>query len=94
MELAPNDPDIRTNLGIMLSRQGKFSEATLQLNEALRLEPNSADTQNNLGVVLLMSGQPEKSLPHFSAALRLKPNFTAASDNLKRAQRQIDARQK
>jgi Tfp pilus assembly protein PilF len=94
MKLAPNDPDIRTNLGVMLARQGKFSEATSQLTEALRLEPNSADTHNNLGLVLLMSGQPEKSLPHFSAALRLKPNFTAASDNLKRAQRQIDARQK
>lgn len=94
MELAPNDPDIRTNLGLMLMRQGKLSEATSQLNEALRLEPDNAETHNNLGLVLLMAGQPEKSLPHFSAALRLKPNFTAASDNLRRAQGQIDARPK
>ena len=94
MKLAPNDPDVRTNFGLMLARQGKFAEATAQLTEALRLEPNSADSQNNLGLVLLMAGQPEKSLPHFSAALRLKPSFTAASDNLKRAQRESDARPK
>jgi Flp pilus assembly protein TadD len=78
----------------MLARQGKFSEATSQLSEALRLEPGNAEAHNNLGLVLLMAGQPEKSLPHFSAALRLKPNFAAASENLKRAQRQIDARPK
>lgn len=94
MKLAPNDPDIRTNFGLMLARQGKLSEATSQLSEALRLEPGNAEAHNNLGLVLLMAGQPEKSLPHFSAALRLKPNFTIASDNLKRAQRQIDARPK
>jgi protein O-mannosyl-transferase len=94
MKLASNNPDIRTNLGLMLARQGKFSEATSQLSEALRLEPGNAETHNNLGLVLLMAGQPEKSLPHFSAALRLKPNFAAASENLKRAQRQIDARPK
>jgi len=94
MKLAPNDPDIRTNLGLMLARQGKLAEATTQLSEALRLEPGNAETHNNLGQILLMAGQPEKSLPHFSAALRLRPNFTIASDNLRRAQRQIDARPK
>ena len=83
MELAPNDPDIRTNLGLMLARQGKLSEATAQLNEALRLNPTSAEAHNNLGLVFLMAGQPEKSLPHFSTALRLKPNFTVASGQLK-----------
>ena len=93
-ELAPHDPDIRTNLGLMLARQGKLSEATAELNEALRLKPTSAEAHNNLGLVFLMSGQPEKSLSHFSTALDLKPNFTVARENLRRAQMQIDARQK
>ena len=94
MELAPNDFDIRMDLGLMLARQGKLSEATSQLNEALRLKPDSAEAHNNLGLVLLMAGQPEKSLPHFSAALRLKPDLAVARDNLRRAQKEIDARQK
>ena len=90
----PNDFDIRVRLGEMLTRQGKLSEATSQLNEALRLKPDSAEAHNNLGLLLLMTGQPEKSLPHFSAALRLKPDLAAAQDNLTRAQKQIDARPK
>jgi Flp pilus assembly protein TadD len=79
---------------LMLVRLGKLSEATSQLNEALRLKPDSAEAHNDLGLVLLMAGQPENSIPHFSAALRLKPNLTAASDNLKRAQRERAARPK
>ena len=94
MELAPNDPDVRTNLGLMLARKGKLSEAISQLDEALRLNPDSAEAHNNLGLVFLMAGQPEKSLSHFSTALDLKPNFTVALDNLRRAQRQIDAHKK
>lgn len=94
MELAPNDADVRTNLGLMLARQNKLSEATAQLNEALRLNPSSAEAHNNLGLVFLLAGQPEKSLAHFSTAMRLKPGFTVAGENLRRAQKQIDARQK
>jgi tetratricopeptide (TPR) repeat protein len=90
----PNDFDIRVRLGEMLTRQGKLSEATSQLNEALRLKPDSAEVHNNLGLLLLMMGQPEKSLLHFSAALHLKPDLAAAQDNLTRAQKQIDARPK
>ena len=93
-ELAPSDADIRTNLGLMLARQGKLSEATAQLNEALRLNPTSAEAHNNLGLIFLLAVQPEKSLPHFATALDRKPNFTIARDNLRRAQSQIDARQK
>jgi Flp pilus assembly protein TadD len=94
MELAPTDFDIRRDLGRILARQGKFSEAISQLNEVLRLNPDSAEAHNDLGVVLQMAGQPEGSLAHFSTALRLKPTLTVARDNLRRAQSEIDARQK
>jgi tetratricopeptide (TPR) repeat protein len=93
-ELAPGDPAIRTNLGLMLARREKLPEAAMQLKEALRLDPNSPETHNNLGLVLLMTGKPEESLGHFSTALRLKPDYAVARDNLKKAQRQIDMRQK
>jgi Flp pilus assembly protein TadD len=82
------------DLSLMLTRQGKFSEAASRLNEALRLKPNSTEAHNNLGLVLLMAGEPAKSLPHFAAALRLKPNFAVARENLKRAQKEIEARRK
>jgi tetratricopeptide (TPR) repeat protein len=94
LELAPDDDDVRTNLGLAMARQGKIQEALDQLNEALRLNPNSAEAHNNLGLILLAQGKPEESMPHFSTALRLKPNLAVAQENLKRAQAQINARQK
>jgi Flp pilus assembly protein TadD len=82
---------VRTNLGLLLAREGRFSEATAQLNEVLRLTPNSAEAHSNLGGVLLMAGQPEQSIPHLRTALRLKPGLGAAEDNLKRAQGALGA---
>ncbi|HKP85307.1 MAG TPA: tetratricopeptide repeat protein [Blastocatellia bacterium] len=94
LELAPNDSDVRTNLGLVMLRQGKLQEAIEQLNEALRLNANSAEAHNNLGLALLAQGKPEEGAAHFSAALRLKPGLAVAQDNLRRAQAQINARQK
>lgn len=87
-----SDADIRSNLGLLLARQGRAAEAVEQLNETLRLNPNSAEAHNNLGVVLLRSGKAEESIPHFSTAIRLKPELDVARDNLKRAQTQVNTR--
>ena len=43
MELAPTNFELRMDLGLMLMRQGNLSEATSQLNEALRLKPDNAE---------------------------------------------------
>jgi tetratricopeptide (TPR) repeat protein len=94
LDFAPMDSDVRTNLGLMLARSGKVEEAISQLNEAVRLNPSSPEAHNNLGIAFLMSGQPEKSVPHFSEALRLRPEFALAQDNLKRAERQLEGKQK
>jgi Flp pilus assembly protein TadD len=84
-------PEVRTNLGLALAREGRFPEAVTQLNEVVRLTPNSAEAHNNLGGVLLMAGQPEKSVSYLRTALRLNPGLAAARDNLQRAQLAIDA---
>lgn len=90
LELAPNDADVRTNLGLALTQQGKLEEALQQLNQSLQLHPNSAEAHNNLGLVLLAQGKAAESATHFSTALRLKPSLTVAQDNLKRAQARIN----
>jgi Tfp pilus assembly protein PilF len=87
-----SDAEIRTNVGLLLVREGKLAGAMEQLNEALRLNPNSAETHEALGVALAKSGKPEESIPHFLAALRIRPDWALARDNLKRAQNQINTR--
>lgn len=93
-ELAPDDADVYTNLGLLFIHQNKPQQAIEQLNEALRLNPNSAEAHNNMGLVLLGLGKYEDSISQFSTALRLKPDLVIAQENMKRAQAQINARQK
>jgi tetratricopeptide (TPR) repeat protein len=88
-----SDADILGNLGLLLMREGKVAEAVEPLNKALQLNPNSATAHYDLGMVLLKLGKSDESISHFSTAIRLKPDWALPRENLKRAQRQIDARQ-
>ena len=52
VRLSPNQADAHSNLGAVLSRQGRFDEAKAHFGEALRLNPNHADARKNLELVL------------------------------------------
>src|SRR4029077_60420 len=89
-ELAPEDAEIRNNLGLALARLGRIPEAINEFHEAVRLEPNNAAAAHaNLGWALLESGKPRESIPEFEAALQLNPEFKAAADGLRQAQAQL-----
>jgi len=90
-ELAPEDAEIRNDLGAALVRLGKIPEAIHEFHEALRLNPNNAAAHANLGSVLLASGKAQESIPEFEAALRLDPKSKAADDGLRQAQAQLSS---
>jgi Tfp pilus assembly protein PilF len=46
----PNNADVRTNLGLLLAREGRFSEAAAQLKKYCVSRRNSAEAHSNLGV--------------------------------------------
>ena len=79
---AGESSEVHNNLGVELSRQGKFEAATAHYTEALRLNPRYADAHNNLGVVLSRQGKFEAAAAHYAEALRLKPGYVAAHNNL------------
>jgi len=54
---SPNKTRPLNNLGVFLSNQGKYQEAILHLNEALRINPNLAKARNNLGIALAHRGK-------------------------------------
>ena len=56
LRLNPDYLDAHYNLGIVLSRQGKFEAAAVHYAEALRLDPGFADAHHNLGVDLFRQG--------------------------------------
>jgi protein O-mannosyl-transferase len=70
------------NLGLALTRAGRFEEADVHLRLALRLKPDYADTQNNLGILLGLQGRLDDAMGHFLEAIRLEPSNTAARNNL------------
>lgn len=66
--------DLYINLGIAQAMQGKLTEATLNLKEALRLNPNYADVHANLGNLCAMQEKWDEAQHEFKEAARLNPH--------------------
>jgi tetratricopeptide (TPR) repeat protein len=70
------------NLGLCLSKKGKFDEAIQYYNKALKTDPNDAETHNNFGYTLVSQGKLDEAIKHFSEAVRLVPVYVQALNNL------------
>lgn len=62
-------------LGMALSTDGKFEEASRALEDAVRRDPGNAVAHHALGVVSLRQGQAERALTSFDKALSLRKDF-------------------
>jgi tetratricopeptide (TPR) repeat protein len=73
--LAVNPRSARTysNLGTVLSTQGKLAAAVAAYQKSLALNPNQSFAQFNLGAILLRQGRLNEAQPHLEAAARLAP---------------------
>ena len=79
---AGDSSEVHNNLGVELSRQGKFEAAEAHYTKALRLNPRFAQARNNMGVELARQGKFQAAAAYYTEALRLKPGFIAAHNNL------------
>src|SRR5499427_444852 len=70
------------NLGALLARQGKFTEAIEQYERALRLKPDEAEAYTNLGGVLARQGKLTEAVQNCERALQLEPDYAEAYYNL------------
>ena len=82
LEVTSKNSLIHYNLGVVLLRQGRNTEAITQLNESLQIAPNRADVHNNLGVALARQGKIEEAVTHYAEALQIKPDYADAHNNL------------
>jgi tetratricopeptide (TPR) repeat protein len=71
-----------TNLGNMLQRSGRITEAEEHYREALNIKPDYAMARNDLAVALIAAGKPETAMGQLEQALRIKPDLVEALDNL------------
>jgi tetratricopeptide (TPR) repeat protein len=74
------------NLGNVLLREGKPSDAIGHYEQALRIKPDNAKAHNDLGSALAQTGKIEEAIAHYQQALRIKPDFTQAQNALARVQ--------
>ena len=70
------------SLGSVLSEQGRFDEALVSFQQALRLNPGSAETHYNLGLALQAHGNIDEAIIHYRQALLIRPNYLVAHRNL------------
>ncbi|MBL8434371.1 MAG: tetratricopeptide repeat protein [Zoogloea sp.] len=65
-------------LGMALSADGKFEEASRALEDAARRDPGNAVAHHALGVVSLKQGQAERALVSLDKALALRKDLASA----------------
>jgi tetratricopeptide (TPR) repeat protein len=74
--------DDHFNLGNSLLREGKWQDAIVEYDSALRLQPNDVEVHCNLGMALMSLSRLDKAVAHFRTALRLRPSLAHAHNNL------------
>jgi len=70
------------NLGALLARQGKLTEAIEQYEQALRVKPDFTEAYNNLGNTLAEQGKMPDAIQCYKRALELNPSYAEAYFNL------------
>jgi len=60
LAIKPDNPDVRTDLGIMLRKLGKFDQAIEEFKKAAQSDPKHIHSRYNMGIVLLHDKQDIK----------------------------------
>jgi tetratricopeptide (TPR) repeat protein len=78
IELSPNDPGTRLNLGTALYLTGDTQGALEQFEAASRLSPEFPKAHYSIGVLMEASGRDQDAIEQFSAAVKFDPGYVEA----------------
>ena len=74
LAVRPNEVAVRSNLGVLLSRLGRYDQAVVEYKKALELEPTNAGIVLNLGLAYYKAGQIPQAAQAFSKARQITPD--------------------
>jgi len=77
----PQRPSTLINLGVVLIKLGKLSEARVVLDRARSIEPMSPEPALNRGLLLFKEHKYEEAITNFELAIELKPDYAQAWTN-------------
>ena len=80
--LYPGDPEMHSNLAIVLSAQGKCRESLASIEVALKLDPERADFHANHALTLIHLGAFDAAIASCHTAIRLNPRHPEAHNTL------------
>ena len=81
INLDNNNSTAYNNRGITKQFQGKYSEAILDYDKAIRLKPNDADFYNNRGFSKHSQSKYDEAILDYNKAIELNPNSSEAYNN-------------
>jgi hypothetical protein len=85
----PYDPEILTNKGSALAKQGRFGAALEHYNLALKKDPKLATTLNNKANALAELGKLEEAITIYNKILDEDPTNEIAKQNLQKAREEL-----
>ena len=74
-------PEAYHEQGVDLAGSGKYQQAIVNFNQAIRLDPNNAKYYYNRGIAHGNLDQNQQALEDFDTAIRLNPNYAEAYSN-------------
>ena len=77
-----NNIHVYNRLGIALRRQGKWKEAIIEYETAIKIDSRDAGIYFNLGKACMEGGQKERAFQAFRKALEIDPGFTEAKTEI------------
>ena len=81
LAIKPDNPDVRTDMGIMYRKLGQFDKAIEEFRKAAQSDPKHVNSRYNIGLVLLHDKQDIKG------AVKAWEDYLKVDPNSERAQR-------
>ncbi len=87
LAVKPDNPDVRTDMGIMYRKLGQFDRALEEFRKAAQIDPKHANSRYNIGIVLLHDKHDMKgAITAWEDYLKVDPN----SERAQRIRAQIE----
>ena len=71
----PQDPEVYNTRGSALARAGKYKDAMVDFDTAIRLNPNFAQAYANRALAQVSLGQQQLALADYERAINANPNY-------------------
>jgi tetratricopeptide (TPR) repeat protein len=81
LAVKPDNPDVRTDMGIMYRKLGQFDKALEEFRKAAQSDPKHVNSRYNIGLVLLHDKQD------IQGAIKAWEEYLKVDPNSERAQR-------